>query len=326
MRIAPASEHLGYDLIGDIHGCAQTLERLLGELGYAHVDGVWQHPTRRAIFLGDLLDRGPRIREVVALVRTMVEAGFALCIMGNHEYNALGWHTRALPGSGRQHVREHNARHERIIRETLAQYRDAPEQWQSDLDWFQQLPLVLDGGNFRVVHACWDAALIEPLYQLYPDGRIDEHFLQASCERDSFARQVLDRLLRGTDMALPHGMTLTGSDGFTRAFFRTKFWEEDPQTLGDVVFQPDGLPDEIAEMPLSAEQRADLLVYPASEPPLFVGHYWQTGKPAPIRPNLACLDYSAVKYGQLVAYRFDGERHLSRDKFVAVNVRRPEAP
>nr|WP_245399692.1 metallophosphoesterase [Atopomonas sediminilitoris] len=315
---------LGYDLIGDIHGCARTLERLLSQLGYGLQDGVWQHPTRRAIFLGDLLDRGPRIREVVRLVRGMVDAGFALCIMGNHEYNALGWYTHALPGSGRQFVREHNARHERIIRETLDQYADYPQEWADDLAWLQKLPLFIDGGNFRVVHACWDATLIEPLRQLYPDGRIDEHFLQASCERASFARQTLDRLLRGTDMALPHGMTLTGSDGFTRAFFRTKFWEENPQTYGDIVFQPDGLPDDVAQLPLSAQQRAGLLTYGATEPPLFVGHYWQSGKPAPIRPNLACLDYSAVKYGQLVAYRFDGERHLHRDKFVAIAVPRPE--
>jgi len=117
-------------------------------------------------------------------------------------------------------------------------------------------------------------------------------------------------------------MTMTGKDGFTRAFFRTKFWEEAPLTYGDVVFQPDALPTEIAARPLSEDQRAELLIYGPEQPMLFVGHYWQQGRPHPIRPNLACLDYSAVKYGKLVAYRWDGERHLDRDHFVWVDVPR----
>ena len=74
----------GYDLIGDVHGCAHTLERLLEQLGYKRQRGVWQHPRRQALFLGDIIDRGPRIREALHLVHDMVEAGQALCIMGNH--------------------------------------------------------------------------------------------------------------------------------------------------------------------------------------------------------------------------------------------------
>ena len=57
---------------------------------------------------------------------------------------------------------------------------------------------------------------------------------------------------------------------------------------------------------------------------LFVGHYWRSGHPAPIRPNLACLDYSAVLYGKLVAYRLDQETQLDPRKFVWVDVERPE--
>ena len=105
--------HRGYDLIGDIHGCARTLKRLLERLGYSRQSGVWRHPTRMAIFLGDLVDRGPGIRETLHLVHDMVRAGQALCIMGNHEYNALGWYTEAPPDSERRHVREHTPRHVR---------------------------------------------------------------------------------------------------------------------------------------------------------------------------------------------------------------------
>ena len=55
--------------------------------------------------------------------------------------------------------------------------------------------------------------------------------------------------------------------------------------------------------------------YDRQQPPLFVGHYWLKGTPEPITPNLACLDYSAVKYGRLVAYRMDGEATLASNKF-----------
>jgi hypothetical protein len=315
----------GYDLIGDIHGCAKTLERLLDTLGYRLQAGVWRHPQRMAIFLGDLVDRGPRIRETLHLVRDMVSAGQALCIMGNHEFNALGWSTPAAPGRTRQFVREHTPRHARLIKETLQQFDAYPAEWQAFLDWFYELPLFIDAGRFRVVHACWDESLIEPLRAQFADGCIDEHFVQAAAEYGSFANTVFDRLLRGTDMRLPHGMTLTSDDGFTRSHFRTKFWEEDPQTYGDIVFQPDALPELAAQMPLSEMQKTELLKYGADQPLLFVGHYWRSGKPAPIRSNLACLDYSAVLNGKLVAYRLDQESRLDADKFVWVDVDPSEA-
>ncbi|TWC42868.1 calcineurin-like phosphoesterase family protein [Pseudomonas sp. SJZ079] len=315
-----------YDLIGDIHGCARTLERLLDTLGYRIQGGVWRHPQRMAIFLGDLVDRGPRIREALHLVRDMVAAGEALCIMGNHEFNALAWSTPAAPGSGHQYVREHTPRHARLIQETLEQFAAYPAEWREFLGWFYELPLFIDAGRFRVVHACWDAGLIESLRAQFADGRISEAFLKASAVPGSFASTALDRLLRGTDMRLPHGLTLTSDEGFTRSHFRTKFWEEDPQTYGDIVFQPDALPTLAAQTPLSELQKAELLKYGADQPLLFVGHYWRRGKPAPIRPNLACLDYSAVLYGKLVAYRLDRETRLDPSKFAWVEVEKPEAP
>jgi protein phosphatase len=89
-------EHGPFDIVGDVHGCCDELERLLGELGYQVVerregefpDGgpVYAHPDgRTAVFLGDLVDRGPRILDTIRLVRNMVEAGTAHCVPGNHE-------------------------------------------------------------------------------------------------------------------------------------------------------------------------------------------------------------------------------------------------
>src|SRR5690554_2786899 len=169
----------GFDIIGDVHGCAHTLEALLERMGYARVGGVWRHPRRQALFLGDIIDRGPRIREALLLVRDMVEAGSARCIMGNHEFNALGWFTPAPGGSGRTHVREHTARNERQIRETLDQFEGRAAEWDEFLEWFWTLPLFMDAGPFRLVHACWDDELIQAFAAQYPDATPDVDFLQA---------------------------------------------------------------------------------------------------------------------------------------------------
>jgi protein phosphatase len=76
-----------FDIIGDVHGCAAELEELLATLGYAPDEhAIWRHPNgRRVIFLGDLVDRGPRVPDVLRIAMAMVEAGTALAVPGNHD-------------------------------------------------------------------------------------------------------------------------------------------------------------------------------------------------------------------------------------------------
>ena len=81
------SERGPFDIIGDLHGCCDELEDLLQQLGYIrNGDFAWTHPLgRKAIFVGDLVDRGPRIVDTLRTVMTMSEAGSALCVPGNHD-------------------------------------------------------------------------------------------------------------------------------------------------------------------------------------------------------------------------------------------------
>lgn len=323
----PESDHYvtpptaaGYDIIGDVHGCADTLEKLLLKMGYRH-DGVcFRHSERVAIFVGDIVDRGPRIREALHLVKDMVDAGAATCLMGNHEFNAIGYTTPAPMGSGQKHLREHDSRNNRLIAETLAQFAGHPEEWRMFLDWFHSLPLFIETDRFRVVHACWDDYLIRRYQQRYCSNLINQELLAETVEKGSFAWRVMDRLTRGTDIRLPDGITITSRDGYTREAFRTKFWARSPRTYRDVVFQPDPLPEALANRTLTDAELEQLLSYEADQVPVFVGHYWLQGMPRPLRPNVACLDYSAVKFGRLVAYRFDGEVNLQADKFAWVYV------
>ena len=76
-----------FDIVGDVHGCCDELEQLLQQLGYERNDGgSWTHPAgRKAIFVGDLVDRGPRIVDTLKTVMSMSQAGAALCVPGNHD-------------------------------------------------------------------------------------------------------------------------------------------------------------------------------------------------------------------------------------------------
>ncbi len=95
-----SGEHGPFDVIGDVHGCCDELEELLRRLNYAPMtlenkDPIWgdrsyAHPQgRKAVFVGDLVDRGPRVLDAVRLVRNMVQTGSALCVPGNHDMKLL---------------------------------------------------------------------------------------------------------------------------------------------------------------------------------------------------------------------------------------------
>ena len=98
------AEHGPFDFVGDVHGCLTKLKELLTILGYS-VDGsqVAPPPGRKAIFLGDLVDRGPDTPGVLRLVMSMVAAGTALCVPGNHdrEQTCKPTLSRVGPGSPR---------------------------------------------------------------------------------------------------------------------------------------------------------------------------------------------------------------------------------
>jgi protein phosphatase len=144
-------DHGPFDVIGDVHGCRSELETLLTRLDYAlvrdargmPVDAV--HPAgRKAVFLGDLVDRGPDTPGVLRLVMGMVAAGHARCVPGNHENKLV----KAL--RGRDVQRTHG------LAETLAQLDDQPPEFRTAVEAFCDglvSHLVLDDGNLVVAHA-----------------------------------------------------------------------------------------------------------------------------------------------------------------------------
>ena len=305
---------MAYDIIGDIHGHAQTLELLLEELGYSLQQGVYRHPTRRVIFLGDFIDRGPQQRKVIHIVRPMIDAGAALSVMGNHEFNAIAYST---PKSGGGFLRPHNDHNFHQHQAFLDAYVDADD-YHELLDWFGTLPLWLDLGDLRVVHACWDQDVIDEIKSRYDvNGKLSNGLLYAACNYGTWEFLAVETLLKGKEIKLPDGHSFTDQSGITRRNIRVRWWDDGVETFRDAFMGDERLRTNIPDDDIHGDH---LIEYSHSAPPCFLGHYWLSNRPAPLSDNIACVDYSvARKGGQLAAYRWDGETVLSADKFVTVN-------
>ncbi|MCZ9346244.1 AAA family ATPase, partial [Streptomyces sp. TRM76130] len=164
-----------FDIIGDVHGCAAELETLLGKLGYT--DGV--HPEgRTAVFVGDLVDRGPDSPGVLRRVMAMVESGAALCVPGNHE-NKYG-----------RHLRGRRVQHTHGLAETIAQMEKESEEFRAEVREFLDglvSHYVLDGGRLVVCHAG-----LPERYHGRTSGRVRNHALygETTGETDEFGLPV----------------------------------------------------------------------------------------------------------------------------------------
>src|SRR6516165_4671384 len=124
----------GCDVIGDIHGHADALRRLLIKLDYREIQGVFQHDTRKAIFIGDFVDRGPDQREVLRIARSMYEADTASAILGNHEFNAIGW---ATPDGNGGFLRPHTETKRIQHKEFLQQLGEGSPEYHDAICWFR---------------------------------------------------------------------------------------------------------------------------------------------------------------------------------------------
>ena len=301
------------DLIGDIHGYADHLEALLQKMGYTHKNGYYAHPERKALFIGDYIDRGPKIRETLDIVRRMVENEAAIALMGNHEYNALCFH---YPESEGGHLRKHEIKNIIQHYETLKQFQNRQQEYNGYIDWFKTLPLFYETEYFRAVHACWDYTTIKYLQQTLPDHKLTGELIFESAKKGTPMYDAIEMTLKGKEITMPEGLYFTDKDGTKRTEIRIKWWE-DPTLSTYQQLSVEDIPH-LPDAPVDRSLLANQDFYTASDKPVFFGHYWLKNIPALYRSNVCCLDYSVAKKGKLVAYRFDDEAILDPHKLVYV--------
>lgn len=306
----------GYDIIGDVHGCAIKLERLLGALGYRpDAAGTYRHPHRQAIFVGDLIDREPQQLRVLEIAKAMTDSGSAQIVMGNHEFNAITYATEHPQGSS-NHLRKHNEKHNNQHEAFLELDTDQRDFY---VEWFKSLPLWLDLGDLRVVHACWHDDSLKYLEGQLGSNRFSttEQFVRAATERDQLY-DAIEVVLKGPEISLHKydQPSYLDKGGDERDTARLRWWDPDATTLRELA-EVDGftLPDGTAyPTPPDAEVApGDRDYVYAGATPVFYGHYWRRGEPEFRRDwtdHTACVDFSAAKKGPLMAYRWSGETKI----------------
>lgn len=263
-------------------------------------------------------------RETVDLVRRMVEADDAIAILGNHEYNAILWHTAGADG---EPLRSHTAAHRRQHEATLHSYAEShhSSSLREAINWFKTLPFSFETERLRAIHATWDRRILERLSALSKNRSsplMDETFLLRSGIDGTEEKNAVETLLKGVEIELPDHTGYHDKDGVFRRTTRIRWWI-DP----DTIKKGQMLPLSDVAMPPADTLLKDLYVEAPSLPlcgdndprPVFFGHYWLTGPPSPLSPTVVCLDYSVARGGHLCAYRWEDDQKITAERFVCVS-------
>ena len=190
------------------------------------------------IFLGDFIDRGQKLREhkeLLGIVMEMVRSGNALSVMGNHEFNALAYHTEVDGTPLRPHSKKNTDQHIAFLQE----FENDPIAKAEVLEFFKTLPLWIELDELRVVHACWDQSSIDALTRLYGGPRMTSELLIKASDPTTKEYKYAETILKGYETPLPKGISFLDKDGNKRHAMRTQWWKGSATCLGDVAIPPD---------------------------------------------------------------------------------------
>ncbi|GAA5120711.1 metallophosphoesterase [Luteolibacter yonseiensis] len=301
-----------YDVIGDIHGHAVELGSLLEKLGYRrNVAGTYMPPEadRITVFTGDYIDRGGENFEVIRTVRDMVSAGHAHAIMGNHDLNAVLFHT-LHPDSETgemKPLRKHDLYHTRLHQTFIDELERDPESGEENLGWLKSLPICLERDGLRFVHAMWDQAALDHLRAdglLNADGTLHPDHWHELAMKGTPGCDAVDLLTKGQKIDLPPGVEFINADGHTRGEARLKWWA-DAGDAGLMLYQAvlgvpaEAMPDIPAPEVVKDRMRQ---LQDTRGTVVFFGHYWMSGEYPTVETERAiCLDQSVAKDGYLAA-------------------------
>jgi hypothetical protein len=226
----------------------------------------------------------------------------------------LRFHTAGCDGAP---LRPHTPKNITQHSATLDQFAGAlAGEWNEWLDWFRTVPLCLDLGGLRIVHAAWCRNAVASL-----DGRLftDDAFFQKSATDGTAEHAAVATLLVGPEALLPEGVEFIDKEGHAHEDIRARWFSpahRDGVTYRELVFPPSAEPPEIA---VPTETLSRVPYYGEDEPIVAFGHYWlPPAPPVPQAKNAVCVDYSVAGKlgGNLAAYRWDGEAEVDAAKFV----------
>ncbi len=300
-----------YYIVGDVHGQYQRLSRRLKSAGLTSKNGKLTFNSGKILFLGDLLDRGPDSRKVIELVKQLHEAGIAEVILGNHEFNFLGYLNKL---DKRSFLRRHTLKNLRQHRDTLKSYKGHKNDLETHLTWLKSLPLFFENKHFRAVHACWDPQWIKWLNTKYPEGLKNEGFFQNSYKIYKKSFFCIERLLKGPELILPETFTSIDSDGNIQSGIRYKWWQKNKgKSLKEVITKWN---EKWQNTSFNSSFENRSLSYSKKEKPLFIGHYNFNNHPEFHNNNFLCLDCSDKEGNRVLIYRHEIGKPISLNNLI----------
>jgi hypothetical protein len=300
------------DVIGDVHGFAVELELLLKKMGYNQHYGVWQHPTNKAVFIGDFINRGPQSRKALKIVRTMVDAGSAFAILGNHEINAILYFTKRRNGLP---IRLPGPANKKMLDRIKLEYSDEAD-LEHDIKWLRKLPLYLDFHHVRFVHAYWSQSHIDLLHGAVKGGKLKRTLLKEVVKGGTEVSKAFMQTTKGVEFCFPPNLVVKDNLKVRRMCYRVKWWKNPTDSTFETMSYETKFSLPKSEIPPQFISEFDR--YDAHEPPVFVGHYCVGPTNMVPTPNICCVDACIAGGGLLAAYRWSGENHLSEEKIVTV--------
>lgn len=288
----------GYAIIPDIHA---DLNRLTTSLKHVM-------PDEKILFLGDFIDAGLNVSEpqdllVLETVRDLILSGKATGVMGNHELNAILFHTDPP-------LRAHSSKNLKQHRSFLDQFGVATSSARNWTDWFlRTLPLWHEADGLRVVHACWSKKMISEIKLRRPDGYLHyEDLEEIAYESTAFGRAV-KVLTSGPEAKLPHPYMFHDYHGNPRTEVRLAWWKAGARTWPEATLSvPDQLELPSSELPLDVISE----IYDEDAPPVLVGHYKMAGDPQIGHPKASSIDFP----DQACLYKWRGELQLTGDNLI----------
>ncbi|MCY9870445.1 metallophosphoesterase [Vibrio barjaei] len=294
-----------YFVIGDVHGQSEKLTDLLTHYGFQPDRQDAANSQGTLIFVGDLIDCPESTTsnhyETLTIIKDLCDRGLAKCAMGNHEFNAIGWSLQKEDGT---HCRPHTQANQKQHNAFLSQVPESERpKW---INWFKSLPIFLDFGEMRIVHACWHQPTINRLKPYLDENNAikEEHWFDAFNEEHELYR-LLERTLKGPELALPNVVSYKDKHGTTRTNARVAWWrdKQDIKSFNDAIYNPTG--EAIAKLDIPIDH-IDIPFNKPQQIPVFVGHYTLSGKPNVLGNNVICVDYNAIKDdNSLVGYAID---------------------
>lgn len=297
------------DIIPDIHGQAEKLRVALKDLGWKCKGTEWAHhdANRKIVFLGDYIDRGQENGAVIRTVRELIKSKCAVAIMGNHELNAIHFHT--VDPETNKPLRKHDDDNYKQHKSFLNEFPLDADHTKRVLHWMKGLPLFIETKDFRAVHAAWIQPAIDDLRLQTKTGVLSQDQLIRAGRKGDALYKLAETIAKGPEWRLPDPHHFYDKDGKLRYDVRLKWWKADARNWREIatsVRDINLLPDESLPEDLMTS------IYPVDEKPVFFGHYWLSGEPELQGKNALCLDYSAGTDGPLVTYtHIAGSHELS---------------